>query len=74
MTTPVVKENFPVYTCTRRLLGGKKGKGHHPIIFVDIPPQASAVGSILAKSCTCVLGSVLKQVGCRKRSEIIDQR
>ena len=51
MTTPEVKKNFPVYTCAGRLLGGQTGRGRHPIISVDIPPQASVVGSILAKSC-----------------------
>ena len=74
MTTPEVKENFPVWTCAGRLLGGQKGRGHHPIISVDIYPQVSAVESILANSCTRSLGRVLGPVMCEKRNEIIGQR
>ena len=67
MTTPEVKENFFVCTCTERLLEGQNGRGRHPIISVDISPQASVVESILAKSCTCVLGRVLGLVRCERR-------
>ena len=58
MTTPETKENFPVCTCGGRLLGGQKGRGHYrsPITSVDMHPQASEVGSILAKKCVHVLG------------------
>ena len=49
MPTPEVKEDFPVCTCTGRLLEGQKGRGPHPIINVDMYPQASAVGPILQK-------------------------
>ena len=34
MATPEVKENFPICTCTGRLLGYQKWRGHHPIIGV----------------------------------------
>ena len=66
----------------RKLLGGQKrggqkgggeGRGHHPIISVDIHPQASAVESILAKSCSGMLGRVLGLVRCEKRNKIIGQ-
>ena len=70
MTSPEVKENFPVCICAGRLLGGPKERGHHPIISVDISPQASAVGSILAKSCARILGRVLGPVRCEKRNKI----
>jgi len=57
MTTPEIWENFPVCTCGGRLLGGQKGRGPSPspIINVDMHPQASEVGSILAKRCTHIL-------------------
>ena len=74
MTTPEVKENFPVCTYTGRLPEGQKVTGHHPIISVDIPPQASVLKSILAKSCAHMLGRVLGQVRCEKRKEVIGQR
>ena len=74
MTTPEVKENFPVCTCAERFLGGQKGRGCHPIISVDIQPQASAMESILAKICARKLGRVLGPVRCEKRNKIIGQR
>ena len=49
MPTLEVKENFPVCICIGSLLEGQKGRGTHPIISVDMHPQASVVGSILAK-------------------------
>ena len=36
MTTPEVKENFPVCTCTGRL-GGQNGRGHHPVMCGHAP-------------------------------------
>ena len=38
--------------------------------YVDIPPQASAVESILAKSCTGILARVLGPVRCEERNRI----
>ena len=52
MTTPKVKENFPDCTFAGSFLGGQKRRGCCPMISSDIPPQASAVDSTLAKSCT----------------------
>ena len=49
MTTPEVKENFPVCTCAGCLLGGQKGRGRHPIISVDIPPTGLWGGIHLSK-------------------------
>ena len=74
MTTPEVKEHFPVCTCAGRLLGRQKGREYHPIVSVDILPQASAVGAILAKSSTCMLGMIPGPLRCEKRSEIIGER
>ena len=37
MTTLEVKENFPVCTCTGRLLGGQKGRGCYPIMSGHAP-------------------------------------
>ena len=37
ITTPEVKENFLMHTSTGKLLGDQNGRGHHPIIMVDIP-------------------------------------
>ena len=36
-------------------------------------PQASALESLLAKSCTCMLGRDLEQIRSEKRNEIIGQ-
>ena len=47
MPTPEVKENFPVCTCAGRLLGGQKGRGRHPIICVDMHPQASVLTNVV---------------------------
>ena len=37
MTTPEVKENFPVCTCAGRLLEGQKGRGRHPVMCGHTP-------------------------------------
>lgn len=66
ITTPEVKENFLRHTSTGKLLGDQHGRGHHPIIMVDIPSQASVVGFILAKRFTLMLASVLGLVMCEK--------
>ena len=55
----------------RRLLGGQKGRRCHPIISVGMHPQASVVGSILAKSCTCLLGRVLGPVRSEKMKQVL---
>ena len=68
MTTPEVKENFPVCTCAGRLLGGQKGRGCHPIVCVDMHPQASGVGSSLAKSCARMWGGSWDQSGVKKET------
>ena len=49
MPTLEAEENLPVCICVGRLLGGQKGRMSHPIISVDMHPQVSVVGSILAK-------------------------
>lgn len=72
--TPEVKEDFPVCTGAGRLLGGQRGRGPHPIISVDVHPQASAVGSIVAESCAGILGRVLGLVRSEASSKIIVQR
>ena len=45
MITAGVKESFPGCTRTGRLLGGQKGRRHHPRLSVDIPPQGFPGGS-----------------------------
>ena len=49
MTTPEIKEDFPVCTCAGRLLRGQKGRGHHPIASVDKPPTGFCGGIHLSK-------------------------
>ena len=71
---PEVREDFPICTQEERPLGGQKGSGPHPIRSVDMHPQASAVGSILAKSCVCILGRIHGPVRCEERNKIIGQR
>ena len=60
MPTPEVKENFPVGIGTGRPPVGQKGRGYHSIINVDLPSQASVVGSILTKSHVHMLERVLE--------------
>ena len=73
--TPEVKEDFPVCTGAGRLLGGQRGRGPHPIISVDVHPQASTVGSILAKSCALTLGRVLVESDvCEARNKTVGER
>ena len=48
---------------------GSKKEGYHTIKSLDISSQASAVGSILAESYTCVLGRVLGLVRCEKETQ-----
>ena len=67
--TPKAKENFPVYTCTARLLGRQNGRGHHPVISADMHPRASMVGSSLAKCCTDLLARVLDKSDARKKQD-----
>ena len=69
--TPEVKEDFPFCTFTGRLLEVKKGGGPHPIISLDMHPPGSRVGSILEKSCTCILGRILGPVRCGERKKLI---
>ena len=53
----------------------KEGGGPHPIISVDVHPQASTVGSILAKSCALTLGRVLDESDvCEARNETVGER
>ena len=47
---------------------GVKKEGSPPHNNVDIPQQASAVGPILAKGCTRVLGRVYESVRCAKKN------
>ena len=48
MTTPEVKENFSFFALAQEVsLGSQKKKGCHPIVSVDMYPQASEVGFIL---------------------------
>ena len=69
--TPEVKEDFPVCAWARSLLEGQKRKGlpPHPIISVDMHPQASGVGSILEKSRACILGRVQGPVKWGKKQD-----
>ena len=69
--TPEIKEDFTVCTCAESLLGGQKGKEPIPIINVNMHPQAFTGGSIITKSCTCMLGWVLGPVRCEERNNII---
>ena len=59
------QESFP---------GAEKGGGPHPTIRVDMHPQASAVGSFLAKRCPCMLQRVQESVRCQERDKVIGQR
>ena len=43
------RKTFPVCTCSGSLLGGQKWRGCYPIIGVDMNPQGSGLGSILAE-------------------------
>jgi len=79
MTTSEVKENFPVCTCAGRVLEGQKSRWlfwppyySGPIISLHIHPHA--IGSLLAKICTCMLERVLGIVRCEKRKKVICQR
>ena len=71
MSIPEVKVNFPVCTCAGRLLGGQKGRGHHPLISVDIPPTGLCSGIHLGKKLHSHLGEGLGLVSCEKRNKII---
>lgn len=46
---------------------------HHPIISVDMRPQCSAAGSIVAESCAGLLGRVLGLVRSEASNKIIVQ-
>lgn len=74
MPPPEVKEDFPVLHLHRGASWGSKREGHHPIISVDVHPQASAVGSIVAESCAGILGRVLGLVRSEASNKIIVQR
>ena len=66
LPTPSKDKNIDVCICTGRLLEGHKRRGPHPI-SVDIPPQVSAVASILAK----ILGKVVGQSGVKKETRLL---
>ena len=72
MPNPEVTEDFPVCTSAGNLLEGQNGKESNLTVSVDMYPQASTVGSILA--CAYLLGMVQGAVRCEKRNKIIDQR
>ena len=72
MTTPEVKENYPVCTWAGRLRGGQKGRRRHPIISVDIHPQASG-GIHLSKKLRTRVGEGPRAGQVWKRNKIIGQ-
>ena len=56
--------------CHPTILVGQKRRGCHHIISMDMHPQASAVGSVLAKSCTWAgWGGSQDQSGVRKKAQ-----
>ena len=54
--------------------GPPKGRGPHPIISVDIHRLTSVAGSILANSCTRILGRIRGPFRCEERYKTIGQR
>ena len=69
MTTPEVKEDFSVCTCTGRLHGGQKAREPHTITRVDMHPQASALGSILEKVVPTYWRGSKDQSGVKKETK-----
>ena len=68
LRSPVVKEDLSVCTCAGRLLEGQKGRGPHPIISMNMHPQASVVGSILEKVAHASWGGFKDQSGVKKEA------
>lgn len=60
---------FPCQQMLTKAPWGSKKEGYHTIKSLDMSSQASAVGSILAESYTCVLGRVLGLVRCEKETQ-----
>ena len=55
MTSPEIKEDFPVCTWAVRLLRGQKGRGRHPIVSMGKPPTGFCGGIHISKKlCTHV--------------------
>ena len=71
MPTSEIKEDFPVCTGTGRFLGCQEGKEPNPVTSVNMRPQAFTGGSILTKSCMCMLGWVPGPGRCEERKKII---
>ena len=74
MTTPEIKEDFPVCTCAGRLLRGHKGRGHHPIIGAVKLPIGFHLESVLAKKICTHIGKGPRTGQVQKRNKMIGQR
>lgn len=64
MPTPEVKEDFIAYA--QEGFWGSKREGPHPVITVDMYPQAYALGSILEKKLYTHLGDGPRQSDVKK--------
>ena len=76
MPTPEVKEDFPVYTCIGRLLGGLKREGSPPHNKCGHASIGLCSGIYLRKilcSPRTLLERVLVPIRCEERNKMIGQ-
>ena len=67
---PLLRSKRTSLSMHRKASWGSKERGHYSIIRVKMHPQTSAVGYILEKNCSRILGRVHSPVTCEKENKI----